>query len=141
MHSIILDGHTCRLILCSLSTITETDSTGSILSDLNCLSKSEDDLETEAIMRTHKHREWKKYESINEYSVANKQCNTLDKVAEFNSPNKVTSATVKSNIDKYSTSNKENVNPNLINTKVSKNHNFINKIVIRPSVCIVCDKR
>lgn len=139
------------MIICSLPTITETDSTGSILSDLNCLSKSEDDLETEAIMRAHKYREWKKYEPINEHSAAhtNKQCNTLDKVAEFNLPNRITSTIVKSNIDKCSLlcenkviSTKENINSNVINTEVSKNdHNFISKIVIRPSTCIVCKKR
>ncbi|XP_067211183.1 rac GTPase-activating protein 1-like [Linepithema humile] len=131
-----------------LSTIAETDSTGSILSDLNCLSKSEDDLETEAIMRAHKYKEWKKYEPINEYSATNKQCSTLDKVAEFNLSNRVTSTIAKSNIDKCSilcenkfTLNKENSNSNLINTEVAKNHNFISKIVIRPSLCVVCDKR
>lgn len=132
-----------------MSTITEADSTGSILSDLNCLSKSEDDLETEAIIKAQEHREWKKHEPINEYSAANKHCNTLDKVAEFNLSNRATSITTKLNTDKCpilcennnATLNEENINSNLINTKVSQNHNFVSKIVIRPSVCFVCQSR
>lgn len=123
------------------------DSTGSILSDLNCLSKSEDDLDTDAIIQAQKNRKWKEYKLSDDYS-ANEQCSTLDKVAEFNSPDGASTTKVKTNDDTYIvplkikvTSNKENIDFKPLNTEAVVNHNFVSKIVIKPETCTLCGKR
>ncbi|XP_072751412.1 uncharacterized protein [Anoplolepis gracilipes] len=133
------DGH--------LATIVEMDSTGSILSDLNCLSKSEDDLDTDAIIQAQREKKWREYKLNDDYST-NEQCSTLDKVAEFNSPDGVTTTKVKTNDDTYTvpfknqvTSNKENIDSKLLNREACANHNFVSKIVIKPETCTLCDKR
>ncbi|XP_029168426.1 rac GTPase-activating protein 1-like [Nylanderia fulva] len=129
-----------------LTTIAEMDSTGSILSDLNCLSKSEDDLNTDAIIQKQKMRRDYKLDDDNS---ANGQCSTLDKVAEFNSIDRVTTSTrVKINDDTHTapfkiqvTSNKKNTDSKLLNTETFANHSFVSKIVIKPETCILCNKR
>ncbi|CAL1687722.1 unnamed protein product [Lasius platythorax] len=133
------DGH--------LTTIAEMDSTGSILSDLNCLSKSEDDLDTDVIIQAQKQNKWREYKLDDDYS-ANEQCSTLDKVAEFNSPDGVTTTRVKTNDDTHTvpfktqvTSKKENIDPKLLNTETFANHSFVSKIVIKPETCTLCGKR
>ncbi|KAL6266839.1 hypothetical protein P5V15_003668 [Pogonomyrmex californicus] len=135
---------------CSFTIITETDSTGSILSDLNCLSKSEDDLDMDIIIKLQKEKKWKKYKPNNEYCMNNivyKQYNTLDKIAEFNSPDGVT-IRIKPKDGKSSVpvkiqtaSNKENIDSELLNAKTFVNHNFISKMIIKPETCVSCGKR
>ncbi|XP_011065660.1 PREDICTED: rac GTPase-activating protein 1-like isoform X4 [Acromyrmex echinatior] len=127
-----------------LTAIAETDSTGSILSDLNCLSKSEDDLDTDTIIKVQKEKKWKEYKPSGEYSI-NKQCGTLDKIVEFNSPDGVTvKSKAKSSVrfvpvTTQIASNKENVNSKLSKLESSSaNHNFISKIVIKPETCTPC---
>lgn len=122
------------------------DSTGSILSDLNCLSKSEDDLDTDAIIQAQKNRKWKEYKLSDDSAC--EQCSTLDKVAEFNSPDGVTTTRVKTNDDTYIvpfkikvTSNKENIDFKPLNTEAVVSHNFVSKIVIKPETCTLCGKR
>ncbi|GAB1864763.1 ADP-ribosylation factor 1 [Camponotus japonicus] len=129
-----------------LTTIAEMDSTGSILSDLNCLSKSEDDLDTDIIIQAQKNKKWKEYKLYDDYSV-NEQCNTLDKVAKFNSSDGATTTRVKANDDTYTafkmkvTSNNENTDSKPLNTEAPVNHNFVSKIVIKPETCSLCSKR
>jgi len=126
--------------------ITETDSTGSILSDLNYLSKSEDDLDADAIIRAQKQIEHKEYRSGDEYFV-NKQRGTLDKVAEFNSPDRLTAvarimpkkdATLPKDLVALG---KENADPKLPKKEAYVNHNFASKLVIKPETCTLCNKR
>jgi len=127
-----------------LTTAAETDSTGSILSDLNCLSKSEDDLDTDAIIKAHREKKWKVYKP-SEYSV-DKQYGTLGKIAEFNSTDGVT-ARIKAKDSARSVSfqiasNKENTYSKLSNAEASStNHSFTSKIVIKPETCAPCGKR
>lgn len=123
------------------------DSTGSILSDLNCLSKSEDDLDTDVIIQIQKKKNCREYKLGDDYT-ANGQCSTLDKVAEFNSHDKVTTARVKTNDDTHTasfkikvTSDKENIDPKPLNTEAIANHSFVSKIVIKPEICTLCSKR
>lgn len=73
-----------------LDTITELDSTGSILSDLNCLSKTEDDLDTSILQK--KRREWKEHRPSNEYSSKQRR-SSLHKVTELNSSDKIVATT------------------------------------------------
>nr|XP_012222650.1 PREDICTED: LOW QUALITY PROTEIN: rac GTPase-activating protein 1-like [Linepithema humile] len=75
-----------------LNTITELDSTGSILSDLNCLSKSEDDLETSAILQKHRKREWKEHRPSGEY-IPKQRRSALHKITELNSSDKIVATT------------------------------------------------
>ncbi|KAG7211007.1 hypothetical protein KM043_016375 [Ampulex compressa] len=76
-----------------LNTIAELDSTGSILSDLSCFSKSEDDLDTSVIIQqSQKKREWKEHRPSGEYS-AKKRRSTLQKVAELNSSDRIVATT------------------------------------------------
>lgn len=123
------------------STIIEMDSTGSILSDLNCLSKSEDDLDTKGIpLQSHKCGDWKEHEASCKNQVY-KQPSTLDKVAEFNSSEKTTAA-AKSNDGTFAASAK--VTPGDIDSdkSVTKvHHSFVSKMVIKPETCISCGKR
>ncbi|KYN31118.1 Rac GTPase-activating protein 1 [Trachymyrmex septentrionalis] len=130
-----------------LTTIVETDSTGSILSDLNCLSKSEDDLDTDTIIKVQREKKWKEYKPSGEYSM-NKQCGTLDKIVEFNSPDRVTAKIkVKDSarsvpVTTQIASSKENIDSKLSKIESSSvNHSFISKIVIKPETCIPCGKR
>ncbi|XP_018405204.1 PREDICTED: rac GTPase-activating protein 1-like [Cyphomyrmex costatus] len=133
-----------------LTTIVETDSTGSILSDLNCLSKSEDDLDTDTLIKIQREKKWKEYKPSGEHSM-NKQCSTLDKIVEFNSPDGVM-AKIKAkdsacsipvkNVKIQIALNEEN-----IDTKLSSNietfsvsHSFISKIIIKPETCTPCGK-
>ena len=125
----------------------ETDSTGSILSDLNCLSKSEDDLDTDIIIKVQREKKWKEYKPSGEYSM-NKQCGTLNKIVEFNSPDGIT-ANIKTKDSVHSVpvttqiaSNKENIDSKLSKIESSfANHSFISKIVIKPETCTPCGKR
>ncbi|XP_043258750.1 rac GTPase-activating protein 1 [Colletes gigas] len=76
-----------------LNTIAELDSTGSILSDLSCFSKSEDDLDTSVIIQQNqKKREWKEHRPSGEYSTK-KRRSTLQKVAELNSSDRIVATT------------------------------------------------
>ncbi|XP_018310145.1 rac GTPase-activating protein 1-like isoform X2 [Mycetomoellerius zeteki] len=133
-----------------LTTIAETDSTGSILSDLNCLSKSEDDLDTDTIIKVQREKKWKEYKPNGEYSM-NKRCDTLDKIVEFNSSDGVTAKikAIKAKDNAHSVpvttqiaSNKENIDSKSSKVQVSSaNHSFISKIVIKPETCTPCGKR
>lgn len=70
------------------------DSTGSILSDLNCLSKSEDDLETSAILHQNVKsgkRQWKEHRPSSEHSK--KRRSSLHKVTELNSSDRIVATT------------------------------------------------
>lgn len=123
------------------------DSTGSILSDLNCLSKSEDDLDTDVFIQAQKNRKWKEYKLSDDYSV-NEQGNTLDKVAKFNSSDGATTTRVKTKDDTCTvpfkinvTPNNENIDSKSLNTEAFANHNFVSKIVIKPETCSLCNKR
>lgn len=76
-----------------LNTIAELDSTGSILSDFSCFSKSEDDLDTSVIIQQNqKKREWKEHRPSGEYSPK-KRRSTLQKVAELNTSDKIVATT------------------------------------------------
>ncbi|XP_043269603.1 rac GTPase-activating protein 1-like [Venturia canescens] len=76
-----------------LNTIAELDSTGSLLSDLSCFSKSEDDLDTSLMLnQNHKKREWKEHRPSGEYSTK-KRRSTLHKVAELNNSDKIVATT------------------------------------------------
>ncbi|XP_018310146.1 uncharacterized protein [Mycetomoellerius zeteki] len=131
-----------------LTTIAETDSTGSILSDLNCLSKSEDDLDTDTIIKVQREKKWKEYKPNGEYSM-NKRCDTLDKIVEFNSSDGVTAKikAIKAKDNAHSVpvttqiaSNKENIDSKSSKVQVSSaNHSFISKIVIKPETCTPCE--
>jgi len=101
-------------------------------------------LDADAIIRAQKQIEYKEYKSSEEYFV-NKQRGTLDKVAEFNSPDRLTSARImpkkdatlpknlvgKGNADRLKLSKKE----------AYVNHNFASKLIIKPETCTLCDKR
>lgn len=121
----------------------EMDSTGSILSDLNCLSKSEDDSDIKAI-HIQIQGEWKRHRPSCEY-LEKKQCSTLDKVAEFNSLDKAT--TVKSNNDAHAASSQTQAGSvsktadTKTNAKEPSNHHFVSKMILKPETCIACDKR
>ncbi|KAK0076555.1 hypothetical protein PV325_005196 [Microctonus aethiopoides] len=72
-----------------LNTITELDATGSLLSDLSCFSKSEDDLDASALLnQNHKKREWKEHRPSGEYSTK-KRRSTLQKVTDLNSSDRM----------------------------------------------------
>lgn len=124
------------------------DSTGSILSDLNCLSKSEDDLDTiSMLLQSQKYGDWKEHGASCE-NLLYKQHNTLDKVAEFNSSDRTTTATIKSNDSTHTASFQTQVTPdngnidsNVSDTEVYVNHSFVSKIVIKPETCAPCGKR
>ncbi|XP_076383998.1 rac GTPase-activating protein 1 [Megalopta genalis] len=76
-----------------LITMAELDSTGSILSDLSCFSKSEDDLDISVIIQqSQKKREWKEHRISSEYS-AKKHCSTVQKVAELNTSDRIVATT------------------------------------------------
>ncbi|EZA62584.1 Rac GTPase-activating protein [Ooceraea biroi] len=130
-----------------LAAITETDSTGSILSDLNCLSKSEDDLDTNAIIKVQNQVEYKEHKPSDECS-ANKQCSTLDKVIEFNLPDRLatvgvvpkgeTCATASENQVASSKGSVISINPKSL-TPEALTHTFMSRIIIKPEKCILCD--
>ncbi|XP_017880906.1 rac GTPase-activating protein 1-like [Ceratina calcarata] len=194
-----------------LNTIAELDSTGSILSDLSCFSKSEDDLDVSAmIQQSQKKREWKEHRPSGEYSTK-KRRSTTQKVAELNTSDRIVATTTvvmpkegnitassvieaipgdenmdpqgplhssrkrrksgdrsKSKLAPVDTneiqidtapsapkmeiltsgSDSEGVfkpSPNIggytLNTKSARGHSFIAKTVIKPEVCLPCDKR
>ncbi|CAL1674624.1 unnamed protein product [Lasius platythorax] len=196
-----------------LNTIAELDSTGSLLSDFNCLSRSEDDLETSTILHQQKSgkRQWKEHRPSSEYSKKQRR-SSLHKVTELNSSDRIVATTTvvmpkdgaitasstieaipgdenadpqvpsqntrkrrkssgehnksklthidasKVPIDTApsapkaeiltSTSDTEDVfkpSPNIggytMNTKMSRNHSFAAKTVIRPEMCTPCGKR
>jgi len=75
-----------------LNTIAELNSTGSLLSDLNCLSRSDDDFETSAILQNQKRREWKEHRPSSEYSKKPHR-STLHKATELNSSDKIVATT------------------------------------------------
>ncbi|XP_011874117.1 PREDICTED: rac GTPase-activating protein 1-like [Vollenhovia emeryi] len=75
-----------------LNTIAELNSTGSLLSDLNCLSRSEDDLETSNILQSQKKREWKEHRPSSEYSKKHRR-SALHKTAELNSSDRIVATT------------------------------------------------
>ncbi|XP_076643278.1 rac GTPase activating protein tumbleweed [Halictus rubicundus] len=76
-----------------LNTIAELDSTGSILSDLSCFSKSEDDLDTSVLIQQgQKKREWKEHRPSGEYS-AKKRRSAVQKVAELNTSDRIVATT------------------------------------------------
>ncbi|EZA51336.1 hypothetical protein DMN91_002072 [Ooceraea biroi] len=75
-----------------LNTIAELDSTGSILSDLNCLSKSENDIDASIMLQHHKKREWKEHRPSSEYAPKHRR-STLHKVADLNSSDKIVATT------------------------------------------------
>ena len=90
-------NHSCqglRLnIFYRLKTITELDSTGTLLSDLSCFSKSEDDLDTSAILQqNNKKREWKEHRPSGEYS-AKKRRSASRKDTELNSSDRIIATT------------------------------------------------
>lgn len=125
----------------------EMNTTGSILSDLNCLSKSDDSDINTIIEQTQRQREWRKHKPSCEY-LENKQYSTLDKVAEFNLLEKISTATVKSSNSTNIASLQTQTRPtnetadSKMNTKGSSaNHIFSSKIILRPETCTVCDKR
>ncbi|XP_011697222.1 PREDICTED: rac GTPase-activating protein 1-like isoform X1 [Wasmannia auropunctata] len=74
-----------------LNTIAELDSTGSLLSNLNCLSRSEDDLDI-SILPSHKKREWKEHRPSSEYSKKHRRSAT-HKTAELNSSDRIVATT------------------------------------------------
>ncbi|KMQ87610.1 rac gtpase-activating protein 1-like protein [Lasius niger] len=196
-----------------LNTIAELDSTGSLLSDFNCLSRSEDDLEASTILHQQKSgkRQWKEHRPSSEYSKKQRR-SSLHKVTELNSSDRIVATTTvvmpkdgaitasstieaipgdenadpqvpsqntrkrrkssgehnksklthidasKVPIDTApsapkaeiltSTSDTEDVfkpSPNIggytMNTKMSRNHSFAAKTVIRPEMCTPCGKR
>ncbi|XP_012282678.1 rac GTPase-activating protein 1 [Orussus abietinus] len=76
-----------------LNTIAELDSTGSILSDMSCFSKSEDDLDTSIILHhVQKKREWKEHRPSGEYSAKKRRSNT-QKVTELNTSDRLVATT------------------------------------------------
>ncbi|XP_024887969.1 rac GTPase-activating protein 1-like isoform X2 [Temnothorax curvispinosus] len=112
-----------------LTRIVETDSTGSILSDLNCLSKSEDDLDTDIIVKAQREKKWKEYKPNGECCTMNKQGSTLDKRANVK-------------LHQVAKTTKEYIDSKLSNAEASSaNHSFMSKIVIKPETCTPCGKR
>lgn len=76
-----------------LNTIAELDSTGSILSDLSCFSKSEDDLDISAIIQQNqKKREWKEHRPSGEYSAKKRRSGT-QKTTELTSSDRIIATT------------------------------------------------
>ncbi|KAJ8683104.1 hypothetical protein QAD02_018896 [Eretmocerus hayati] len=77
-----------------LNTITELDSTGSLLSDLSCFSKSEDDLDTSIILhQNRKKREWKEHRPSGEYVIKRKRRSGLQKSVDLNSSDRIVATT------------------------------------------------
>lgn len=75
-----------------LKTITELDSTGTLLSDLSCFSKSEDDLDTSIILQqSKKKREWKEHRPSGEYS--GKKRRSVIKSTDLNSSDRIIATT------------------------------------------------
>ncbi|XP_077282757.1 rac GTPase-activating protein 1-like isoform X2 [Temnothorax americanus] len=133
-----------------LTRIVETDSTGSILSDLNCLSKSEDDLETDIIVKAQREKKWKEYKPNGECRTMNKGGSALDKRAKFNTSDGATARikrkesahSIPVKLHQVAKTNKENLDSKLSNAEASSaNHRFISKIVIKPETCTPCGKR
>lgn len=82
-----------NIIIFRLNTIAELDSTGSILSDLSCFSKSEDDLDISAIIQQNqKKREWKEHRPSGEYSAKKRRSGT-QKTTELTSSDRIVATT------------------------------------------------
>ncbi|XP_012252065.2 rac GTPase-activating protein 1-like [Athalia rosae] len=76
-----------------LNTIAELDSTGSLLSDMSCFSKSEDDLDTSAVIQLNqKKREWKEHRPSGEYS-AKKRRSSIHKNVDLNVSDRIVTTT------------------------------------------------
>lgn len=76
-----------------LNTIAELDSTGSLLSDLSCFSKSEDDLDNSCmIQQNQKKREWKEHRPSGEYS-AKKRRSSIQKAVDLNVSDRIVATT------------------------------------------------
>lgn len=77
-----------------LNPIAELDSTGSLLSDLSCFSKSEDDLDTSiTIQQNFKKREWKEHRPSGEYVLNKKRRSTLHKSVDLNNSDRIVATT------------------------------------------------
>ena len=77
-----------------LNTRAESNSTGSLLSDLSCLSRSEDDLETSNIFQNQKKREWKEHRSSSDYSKKHRRSALYKaKFTELNPSDKIVATT------------------------------------------------
>ncbi|XP_046740490.1 rac GTPase-activating protein 1-like [Diprion similis] len=76
-----------------LNTIAELDSTGSLLSDLSCFSKSEDDLDASVMLQQNqKKREWKEHRPSGEYS-AKKRRSSIQKAVDLNTSDRIVATT------------------------------------------------
>ncbi|XP_071628475.1 rac GTPase-activating protein 1 [Temnothorax longispinosus] len=84
--------HTQDMPFDKLNTIAELNSTGSLLSDLNCLSRSEDDLEISNILQKQKKREWKEHRPSSEYSKKHRR-SALHKATELNPSDRIVATT------------------------------------------------
>lgn len=117
---------------------------------MNCLSKSEDDLDTDIIIKAQREKKWKEYKPNSECFI-NKQYGTLHKIAEFNSSDGAAAIRIKAKdysvqsipVKIQIASNKENtIDSTLSNAEVpSANHSFVSRIVIKPETCTSCGKR
>lgn len=105
-------------------------------------------MDTDAIIKAQREKKWKEYKPSNEYSTT-KQSGTLDKIAEFNSPDGESTTRIEPKDGAHSVpvkiqiaSNKQSTNSRLSNAETSSaHHSFISKIVIKPEICIPCGKR
>ncbi|XP_015522707.1 rac GTPase-activating protein 1 [Neodiprion pinetum] len=76
-----------------LNTIAELDSTGSLLSDLSCFSKSEDDLDASVMLQQNqKKREWKEHRPSGEYSTK-KRRSSIQKAVDLNTSDRIVATT------------------------------------------------
>ncbi|CAG5073322.1 Similar to Racgap1: Rac GTPase-activating protein 1 (Mus musculus) [Cotesia congregata] len=77
-----------------LNTIAELDSTGSILSDLSCYSKSEDDLDASMLLnQNYNKRDWKEHRPSGEYLNGRKRKSTVNKVVDLNNSDRIIATT------------------------------------------------
>ncbi|KAJ8682974.1 hypothetical protein QAD02_018766 [Eretmocerus hayati] len=77
-----------------LNTITELDSTGSLLSDLSCISRSEDDLDTSIILQQNrKKREWKEHRPSGEYVIKRKRRSGTQQSVDLNGSDRIVATT------------------------------------------------
>lgn len=76
-----------------LNPIAELDSTASILSDLSCYSKSEDDLDTSFILQQRNKREWREHRPSGEYGLK-KRRSSVQKIADRNSSDRLIAKTI-----------------------------------------------
>ena len=77
-----------------LNTITEMDSTSSLLSEISHFSKSEDDLDVSVILNPNqKKREWREHRPSGEYALNKKRRSTLHKAVDLNSSDRIVATT------------------------------------------------